>query len=339
MLIVIPHVLSLFYSYDLKSSLMYLFWVLFNFLFIITPIINYIDYDEKTVWKYYIYSFRIVGLLTIIHALLLLMGIEIPMFLNNITLGIPRPSAWFYEVSYSATYMLLYFGISIFLYENLSKKEYRFDLFFSIFIIALTTSTTGYIGIFLGFLIGLFLIQSKDIFYKLKIFFNIVFIIGIILLIFYLFNPNIIKFFIGRIFTSGIAAASGERVSGWKYAFELFIEHPFLGIGAGAYETYYGFTATNVTLEILSTLGLFGFSMFVLFFIYLFFAINKKNQTKILKSLLFSLFLFLVMLQANQNYMRMYMWLHIALILGFIETSRKGQEKYEKNNSSISQLQ
>lgn len=129
-LIVLPHLFSLFYSYNIIDSLMYLFWVVYNFLFIIVPVINYIEYDQKIVWNYYMWSFRIVGILTILHSALILMGIQVPFILNNLTLGIPRPSVWFYEPSYLATYMILYFGISLYLYQNESKKKFKYDLFF-----------------------------------------------------------------------------------------------------------------------------------------------------------------------------------------------------------------
>lgn len=329
-----PHFISLIYSKNLTSSLGYFIFIIFNYIVVITPIINWCSRKEnKEILKLYINIFRVVGLLTILQFIFATFGILIPIFQNDSYRGIFRPSLWFYEPSYLATYFSLYIGISLVGYVY-DKKIYKKDLLFSWLCTGLTTSSTGFIAIGLSmFFIVLF---QKSLLKKIKNVFLMLSFGGIIILTIGIIKVDILKIFLGRLFNQGIEASSGIRVIGIREAFEVFREFPILGLGANVYEKYHisGAPVTNVTLEILTNLGIVGFISFLIFFFYLF-KLYKENKNSIeVKMMWVSLILFLIVLQANQNYMRLYMWIHIGLYLGITKNLQNGENYASINNNS-----
>ncbi|RGJ28888.1 hypothetical protein DXD66_07050 [Fusobacterium varium] len=148
-------------------------------------------------------------------------------------------------------------------------------------------------------------------------------IIGIIII--YFWKKEIIIIFIGRIFKSGIKKASGGRIDNWGETLKIIKANSLFGIGANSYGVY---TQTNnppsnVTLEILVTLGIIGFFCFIIFFIFIFLECWKLKKDINVKAMGLSLAAAIIALQANQNYMRTYFWVHIAILLGIIANSRR----------------
>ncbi|MGL5902336.1 MAG: O-antigen ligase family protein [Cetobacterium sp.] len=330
--IFIPHLLSLFYTKDFKNSFLYFIMIIFNLFIIVMPLINYCSNRKNSeLLKNYIQIFRVVGILTIFQFLLASIGILIPFFQNDYYKGIFRPSLWFYEPSYLATYFCFYIGIALIDYRyNRNKK----DLILSWFFTALTTSSTGFIGIVISIIYIVILERSllKKIKTILLVFILTLIIFGLISII----KFDIIKIFIGRLFTEGISNSSGVRSIGFFQAYQIFKSYPILGIGANAYKEYHYTKApvTNVTLEILTNLGVVGFILFLMFFIYLFKQYKKNKKDFEIKAMWISLILFGVILQANQNYMRLYMWIHIALFIGMTKNIENGVKNASINNNS-----
>lgn len=314
--IIFPHLISLFYSKSILSSLVYFIFILFNCFIIIMPLINWCsNKSNKYLINTYINIFRIVGILTIVQFIFGSFNIVIPIFQNDIYKGIFRPSLWFYEPSYLATYFSFYIGISLVGYSN-NKKKYTKDLLFSWVCTALTTSSTGFIGIGLSMIFLIFL--QKSLYKKIKTLLLTLGFAMLLLLLVAIIKFDILEIFLGRLFREGLEASSGVRVLGMIQALEIFKEFFILGIGANSYEKYHftGAPVTNVTLEILTNLGVIGFFCFCYFYYYLY-SVYKKNKCNIeIKMMWISLILFLIILQANQNYMRLYMWIHIGLFIG-----------------------
>lgn len=325
LLILFPHLISLFHTKSLKESFLYFIFIIYNYFFLIIPIINLCtERSNQYIIKNYIKIFRVIGMLTVIQFFLGMKDIVFPYFQNDIYKGIFRPSLWFYEPSYLATYFSFYIGIALVGYIYDSKK-YRKDLLLSWIFTAITTSSTGFISIFISILFMLYL--EPEIIKKLKIiFFSLICMLNIIIIIL-LIKPDIIYVFIGRLFTSGIGSSSGLRVIGIYQAIDIFKQYPLMGVGANAYKVYHytKMPVTNVTLEILANIGVIGFVCFILFFKYLFQLYLNNKITLEAKMMWLSLVLFIIVLQANQNYMRTYMWLHIALYLGIIKNIKKDE--------------
>lgn len=332
--IFIPHFISLLYTKSFTSSLAYLIFIVFNYIIVIIPIINWCSNKKnEEIIKIYIKIFRGVGILTIFQFLLGTFGIFIPIFQNDSYKGIFRPSLWFYEPSYLATYFSLYIGVSLVGYIY-NKKIYRKDLLFSWLCTALTTSSTGFIAIGLS-MIFLILLE-KSLKNKIKSLYSILVFGGLIILVIGLIKIDILKVFLGRLFSQGIQESSGLRIIGVWEAVEIFKRFPIFGLGANAYEKYHatGLPVTNVSLEILTNLGIVGFISFFCFFFYLFklYKLNKENIE--VKMMWVALLLFLIILQANQNYMRLYMWIHIGLYIGILNNEKNGEKNANISDNS-----
>ncbi|WP_291943902.1 O-antigen ligase family protein [Cetobacterium sp.] len=270
--------------------------------------------------KIYLNIFRVIGIFTIVQFLFGSMNIVIPLFQNDTYKGIFRPSLWFYEPSYLATYFSFYIGISLVRYTF--NKRYKKDLLFSWFCTALTTSSTGFISIGISMF---FLVLLQNSLYKKIKTFLLVLVSGVLLFIIVaIIKFDILKIFLGRLFTEGIKTSSGVRVLGMIEALEVFKKFFILGIGANSYENYHitGSPVTNVTLEILTNLGIIGFFCFGYFFYYLY-SIYKNKYSVEIKMMWISFLLFLIVLQANQNYMRLYMWVHIGIFIGMSQKIKK----------------
>lgn len=338
----ISNIISTYGSYDLFSSIGYILFTIFNYFFIFCLFYSWSSRNNvnKTlsIWKV---TFIIQGFLLIMEFLLGSFGFEEFIFELNKFRGITRPSIWFYETSYLATYFSIYFSIFLYLYIYTRKKRYRNNMFFSVFFILFITSTTGYLALGIGF-IAIILFDNKKIFFiKIKYLFKALFFLMILFMVGYIIKPDMISIFLGRLFTDGIIASAGNRIKLWSEAIFVFTNNFFFGVGPSAYQKYINsnIPPTNVTLEILANLGFFGFITFIFFIIgtilnsYLKVSKIYNENSKVVKSVIFSFFVFIIVLQANQNYLRLYMWMHLGILSGM--SSRVVNERISSHENSI----
>ena len=320
-LLIFIHGISLFYSYSLKKSTEYFLYIIFNLIFSINLIYSWclLNRNKKLIYIY-MWSFRIVGILEVIQ--FILGSYNIYFFQYQIYMKIFRPALWFYEPSYLATFFSLYYMSALIFYIK-KIKIYRKDLILSIIFISITTSSTGYITLVVGIIL-LIVFYRMEAIKKIFIIFIGIFFSMIILL---LTNKDIILMFIGRLFRYGIANSSGERMNINLETLDIIKNNFLFGIGSNSFEKYTGYSPMNVTLEIVATLGIIGILCFFITYLYLQKKYNLNKKDIYVQALFYSFILFILILQANQNYMRLYMWNHIALYLGIIE-NKKNQIKY-----------
>lgn len=333
-LFLISNILSLFVSYNVKSSISYFIWTIYNYIFVLCLFYSWArERGIDKVYKIWRKTFFLQGYIIIIQFIMLgLFNIKI---LNmQYYKGVPRPAIWFYEPSYAATYFIIFFTISLFMYISTKNKTYRNDLIWSFLFIGLITSTTGFLGVAVSILVCL-LMSKMRISEKIKIILRVAVVTIICGGILYIIYPNIFIVFIGRLFTNGIYDSSGTRMQGWNLAYEVFSNHKILGIGANTFELYTGSLEppTNVTLEVLCYFGISGFITLGLFItniiIKSYKRVKKLNNERdiLMKAFIIAFIVFLIVLQANQNYLRLYMWMQMGLILGI--TNNKS------NNSNL----
>ncbi|MGU9324755.1 O-antigen ligase family protein [Clostridium perfringens] len=325
LLFLISNMISTINSYDKISSLLYVIWTIFNYLFVFCLFYSWTrNKSNKFVYNLWRKTFLIQGFLIICQFVLELIGIKILNSQNYF--GIPRPALWFYEPSYLATYFVIFFVISFYMFINTQEKMYRNDTILSIIFLVFITSSTGFIGIIIGFLICILFTKQKII-KKSKNILKSLIIIIICAMISYKLYPKIFEIFIGRLFKDGLVISSGNRMIGWKEALNVFRDNMLLGVGPDAYQAYTGslIPPTNVTLEILCYLGLLGLVTFIIFIISILrnSLIEIKEFDVISKAIFVSFLVFLIILQFNQNYLRLYMWMLLGIIAGLKKSNRK----------------
>lgn len=317
----IAMLLATLFGLSFINSLSYFIWMVYNLFFIVFVIASYIKLVGKPkALRMIRISFYVVGILICLQALSLwAFDFDLPFLVHQEHLGIYRPALWFYEPSYLATY--LSFWLAYATYEALVnwQKSYFIDVIFMTALMALTTSSTAFLAIGLVYFLGIIIFAcQKRIAPKIRII-TIVSIILVTLLGILgmrIFTPHIFETFFMRIFNEGIFGASGDRANHYKESFEMFLKNPILGVGPNNYYLYLGqpstYQPTNVTLEIMATtgiVGLLGFYFIPGVIIYKTFK-NKEGYVAI-----FALAVFLLTLQANQNYLRLYLWLFVGISL------------------------
>lgn len=315
--------ISTIFSISFKESFVYYLWIIYDLVFLIPIFYFYLnEYGPSRLFKIFRLVFVCIFCLIIFQFVIdTFFGIELPIFSCQHHLGITRPALWFYEPSYLASFLLIYFAILT--YKIFVYKEFELIIEYCLmaFALVLVTSTTGFIGLALclGFGMVAFVKNLKNLEWQIYAVIGFIFlaILGISLL--YLIFPNVVNVFIMRLFRDGISESSGTRVSEYKYQIECFLRYPIFGAGLDCYGSFRqnsSIEASNISLELLACSGLVGFCafyIFVLFPVYKAFVSKTRNNYKYGKIFSFSLLVLIIILQANQNYMRLYLWMMIIV--------------------------
>ena len=167
----------------------------------------------------------------------------------------------------------------------------------------------------------------------------------------FLVFSNIYDVFIARLFNSSLDTASGGRINAWTETINVFKQKPWFGVGPGNYGLFLGedagYVPSNVTLELMATVGIFATISFYMITIGLIIKgrkLYKLNRKKfgIIPGLLFALIAFTILLQINQGYLRLYHWMFFGIIDGAInyymrkykiKNLKIRRKKYAKTNS------
>ncbi len=324
-------------SANLSRGIIFYFSFAFNIVFVFYLYTNYIrTYGVNKFIKLYRRTMYLQFLIVIVqYFLVVFFNYEIPFMPSYGTyLGIHRFALWFYEPSYFATYVSIWFTLSFFMFLVGGKKSFIKDVIMSFLMILISTSTSGFIGIFVGIVLSYIVWISKKITTKKII--SLVLIIFLALIFKLVFN-DIFNVFILRLFNSSLDTASGGRIEMWKETFSVFIDNPLFGVGPGNYGYYLGkdlgYVPSNVTLELLATVGIFASVFFyALNIFYIFKAFSKKCRKNLLvKGLALSLVTFLIVLQINQGYLRLYHWMLLGVIDGVLANVLRSNRKYRGN--------
>lgn len=320
--------LSMIFGLNIKNSLSYFLWMCYNLFLIVFVVASYIKLVGKAKAEKIIrLSFLIVGGLIVIQTIMLwVFNYDLPFLVHQEHLGIYRPALWFYEPSYLATYLSFWLAYSIYkLLVDLDKK-YIFDAIFMTLLMCMTTSSTAFLAVGLIYLCGIiFFLFQKKVAFKIRIgVIGGIVSLGIIAIVMMaIFTPHIFETFFMRIFNDGIFEAGGDRFNHYKESWEMFLNRPIFGVGPNNYNVFLGqpstYQPTNITLEILSTTGIVGL---IGFYFIPGVILYKLFSTKNSYVAIFALIIFLITLQANQNYLRLYLWLFIGISLADVWSSK-----------------
>lgn len=328
--------ISFIFSLNKILGVAYLFSIIYNVIFLFVLFDSYVR-------RYGLFKFiKIFRLTMYAQFLILLCQFALKVVFNfefsflpayGEYMGIPRFNLWFYEPSYLATYLSFWYVIAF--YMLLIKKDttYLLDLGLSGIMIVISTATTGFIALALGFIIVFFIWISKGVNKRTLIFIVSMTVIVIVACIVF---KDILAVFVGRLFGGDLDGASGGRIGGYIESLKVWLDKPLFGVGPGNYGEYFGqdnsYVPSNVTLELLATLGLPSTICFYALTFSLIIKVRNINKEKndYLSNLLYAcalgLLVFTVVLQINQGYLRLYHWMIFGVLSGGINYLKKREK-------------
>ena len=322
--------LSVLFSFNKIRGAAFFLSIVYNYIFVFCLYKNYID--NFGIGKF-IKIFR-ATLYVDIFILLIQVGLkmvfnkEIPFMPSYGEFrGVHRFALWFYEPSYLATYLSFFFAFALFELLFKEKKSYIIDLLLCLLGFLLSTSTSGFISIALVFLFAYIAYLFKGKRSSVKFGLPMLVIIGLV--IFRFAFSNVYDVFVNRIFSEGLNSASGGRMEQYGETLSVFLSNPIFGVGPGNYGAYLGigndYVPSNVTLELMATLGILGMVSYYLISLGYILRIKKVFITdkKTYMSLLFALIIFTIVLQFNQGYLRLYHWMYFGILEGVLSYSNK----------------
>ncbi len=337
----------------LTRGIGYMAWLTIFMLFIIAlaDYVQTIAHFKKILYLY-VNSFTIIGAFAIFQFLTTLFGLDL-LITFYFTSGVPRIHGLSYEPSYFSTYLIIpwCFHIYIFFTDFNAFKKKTFNIPALIILTTAILMSLSRMGLVLMFFIiaikFLFLIKKLVIFKKISLqnlyFFTVTFLGVLFLIIVSILNID--KFLslleglpIFSRYTHSLALRFKDFVNTWK----VFVDSPMIGCSLGGVAPSIaknnGFN--NITqeivkqnegmcifLEVLAASGFIGFLFFIFFLkriLFSFRELKKKIQQGISSKadMLLSIHRFLIisfifqifLLCLNQNILRNYFWIHIAVI-------------------------
>lgn len=317
---------------------------LFNFLvYFLLPFQIVQVMDLNRFFRIYWNSFLLVGLYAVAQVVFSMFGIYDPLAAQRVG-SIARGQAWTYEPSYYALYMVPYV-----MYHNgkaFFQKSQPFKLFSQNMMLALSTSTgliVSYPAFYLCYLMKFINPFRFVIRYKMKKAFMVFIITLVIGTLFFceIMLQSVFKFFLFG-FDGHVSFLA--RWNGIIASLQTFLRHPIFGAGLGgvsveqfkeasAYDTkvvtlqeFEMYDPTNCLTEVMASLGLVGLMAFIYLGIVFYRAFQDvikdtfiDTETKQQAVALFiSLVVMLIALQMNQGLFRPYVWIHAAVVYGYL---------------------
>lgn len=347
------------------KSLIYVLWTIFYALTIV--FIMWFSRNNRLknldwMLKVYFYSYLAVSIFGFYQILLpFIIGEKTPLVMQWWQeYSLARINAFSYEPSYFATYMLMGCFIWFILWIRRSDFiNYKGITLIAIgIIIFLSSSRIGWIGIILiavyGLieLIGYYSLNKKFTKQNAKIFVSIILasVFAVTFLLIIINDPERFDFLFrgtGLFDTADYSyAMRNERAI---ETIEVFLDRPInilFGVGPGGvgayminnpgkfgivvegFEKIWATEPSNITAELLASVGIAGFILFAWFIVIIFKRLwNLYRNNNLIKryrviclALFWGLIMELVILQFNQNYLRPYLWLHIGISIALVNT-------------------
>ena len=324
--------LSTLFAVSLFRGILYFCSIIYNVLFLFYALASYVkSYGFETFLRIFRMTMKVQFFILLFQFFLkLLTGYELP-FLPSYGeyMGIYRFQLWFYEPSYLATYLVLWFTFSLAQLILRGKREYITDVVMCLLMFLISTSTSGFIGIALAVAVVYCMWLARGITLR-KLLFPILLLV--IFLVCAIAFSSVFEVFLGRLFDSSLNEASGGRIAGWKETWQVFLENPFFGVGPGNYGIYLGkeegYMPTNVSLELLATLGIGGFIAFYGMTLSLVVRAVKcwqrahTESSFLIMAFAVALVVFTIILQINQGYLRLYHWMCFGVLYGALARER-----------------
>lgn len=332
-----------------KFSIGYAFWLFFSILLIFFTV-QFFN-NSHSVYKLirgYLISFFLVALFGLFQFFSPLLHLGAPLITQWWFPGLlPRINGFSYEPSFFSTYLLMGWVLCAYFLKTktyiLSVKWLRIIFFTETLAIILSSSRMGVIMMLLWWLqypallvFNLITLKINRINLRNTLYMVFLFLISSVFILIFV-DLQKISFLLAGTGLAGTASHSvTDRFSGASVLWDLFIKSPFIGYSLGGLPPAIGElkgiivnttelvkenTGINVFMEILAASGVIGMIP-ILFYLYKLvrdpFRLSQKIEDKFKKNILLGMiwaFLFeLAILQFNQNILRPYFWIHIAVL-------------------------
>lgn len=353
-LILASLILSTIFGTAPKRSFGYVGVYLFNFVlyfFIPFHLIQTMNLDRF--FRIYWSSYVVVGLYATLQVILSIFGIYDPMASQKVG-TIARGQALTYEPSYYALYMIPYVmyqnGMALLREKTNNQLLKRLKLFCQNSLLIISTSTgllVSYPVFFLSSIVKNINPFQTLIRQKFKKAMGVFFIsLAAVTFLFYeIALHSLFKFFY---FGFETHLSFWARWQGIIASLKIFLNHPLLGVGLGGISTecfqeqsiydfkmetleeFEQFGPTNCLTEVLASLGLVGLIAFIYLGVVFYqafqeviadFTIDLMSK-KIATALFLSLVVMIIALQMNQGLFRPYVWIHAAVVYGYLQRLR-----------------
>lgn len=356
-------VVSLYQSLNLEKSVGYLIWFIFDIVVVYLGTANFFS-SNSSLLKAGIKMHVIAGALIAFFGLFQLFGTALG--IQGLTFertqwflpGIPRISAFSYEPSYFAFFVLEILAIVVVFWTqgSLLFKRWVMIPIFLVLVLALffSTSRTAWAGLFVLYLYALFQVTLKRDLRKRRFLW---FLGGTILLLFcaamfiILYLPSEYFSKLGTIFLMAFnfseVSSTAPRLQSMAQAFQVFLRSPLIGVGIGGYGAYvvnelgvwgdpFKIVPSNMWMEVLAETGVLGFGA-LFWLVFSFWRGMKKTQKLVLNEFwrtaveaykVSVLIIFLIAFQFAQTLYRMDVWflLGMAIAVKRIASSTAGSD-------------
>ena len=338
----------------LTRSIGYVIWMMLN-LFIILWSVNLFKSNNSLVFIINVYttSFFLVSIFGLIQFLSPLLGVSNFPYIQQWWIPglLPRINGFSYEPSFYATYLILGYvtldALYLFNYGYMNKKLVFFYKSTILLSVILSSSRMGILILIIWYFTKKLLLEkshSNKIFHIFDFHF-----LTLILLLFFITILIYSTFFINTIdFSSFAFLAEGlglfgtsahsvdTRTSVAHDTFMLFVNSPFIGYSLGGVASNIAlqnsvtlftndvvkeFEGNSVFVEVLAASGLIGFMFFINYFFHLIYRGLSIKSSLPIKAFTLALIFELLILQFNQNILRTYLWIHIAILSTLISTN------------------
>lgn len=342
-------------------SIGYALWLFFSILLILLMVnmLKNIVLFYK-IFNLFVLSFFIISCFGIMQFIAGLIGIDLLVSQWWEYGRLPRANGFSYEPSYYATYMIIGWSILLYIYYHGFILQKKYKLYFYIITISIFISSSR-MGI-LVMVIALFILFLKDVL-RLKIRIKSIkfaFISGLCLLSFailFVINLNNVQFLLSGLgFFEGSSHSSSIRLKEQAQTIEIFLKSPLVGYSLGGVASAIGalngieitsqdeakqHEGMNIIVEVLAASGIIGFLFFIVFFLLMYKkaykvskALAKENYeySIIINSLAFALIIETIMLMMNQNILRPYFWILVAVFNTSITLGKRVvDDEFKKN--------
>ena len=338
----------------------YAVWLLFNILAVIL-FVQCINTPQRLIWLYktYVLSFVAVSLFGIFQFVAPLLGLGAPLVEQWWVHGlVARANGFSYEPSYFATYLLMGWVITAYhLYNNAQEQRPPIPyLTLSHIIITtailLSTSRMGIVILALWytqypvkFAVRLTKLRIKKKLFGINI--GLLLLAGLLVLIIANINFEIILMLVNGtgLFGTATHSTTTGRIPTFVEVLEVFAKSPFIGYSLGGIASALAehrnvavsdladlkqHEGMNVFAETLAASGVIGFIPFLAYIGSLFYRplrlmpkITNPIFANMLKALVIALLFELVILQLNQNILRPYLWVHIAILAAAYSVTKR----------------